>query len=202
MTMTGQGLSNQAARRIPAPLLSVARWLKLNLKGLMLYLVFLTGRVPSHLFRLFMYRHVFGVKIGRRSTVHWRARFYAPGGVSIGDHSIVGYDAFLDGRFGIAIGSNVNIAGEVAIFTAQHDPDAPDFAMVGAPVTVGDYAYIGTRVTLLPGVTVGEGAVVATGAVVTQDVAPYSMVGGVPARHIKDRRRDLHYTLDFRMPFQ
>lgn len=200
--MIEQGLSSQIARRIPASLVPFARWLKLNFKGFVLYLAFLTGRVPSHLFRLFMYRHVFGIKIGRYSTIHWRARFYAPRGVSIGNHTIIGYDAFLDGRFGIVIGDNVNIGGEIAIFTAQHDPDARDFAMIGAPVTIGDYAYIGTRATILPGVTIGEGAVVATGAVVTKDVAPYSMVGGVPARHIKDRRRDLSYKLDFRMPFQ
>jgi acetyltransferase-like isoleucine patch superfamily enzyme len=200
--MTEQGLSSRMARRIPTPLLPAARWLKLNLKGLGLYLAFLTGRVPSHLFRLFVYRCVFRVKIGKRSAVHWRARFYAPGGVSIGNNTIIGYDAFLDGRFGIVIGDNVNIGGEVAIFTAQHDPDARDFAMVGAPVRIGDYAYVGTRATILPGVTIGEGAVVATGAVVTKDVAPYSVVGGVPARYIKDRRRDLNYTLSFRMPFQ
>lgn len=201
MKMIEQG-SSWIARRIPAGLVPFARWLKLNCEGFVLYLAFLTGRVPSHLFRLFMYRHVFRIKIGKHSTIHWRARFYAPHGVSIGNNTIIGYDAFLDGRFGITVGDNVNIGGEVAIFTAQHDPDAQDFAMVGAPVTIGDYAYIGTRATILPGVRIGQGAVVATGAVVIKDVSPYSMVGGVPARYIKDRRRDLSYKLGFRMPFQ
>jgi acetyltransferase-like isoleucine patch superfamily enzyme len=180
----------------------LARWVNLNFKGLALYLAFLTGRVPWHAFRLFMYTRIFGVKIGRRSSIHWRARFFAPSGVCIGNYTIIGYDAFLDGRFGIHIGDNVNIGGEVAIFTAEHDPDTPDFAMVGAPVTIDDYAYIGTRATILPGVTIGKGAVVATGAVVVKDVPPYQIVGGVPARYIKDRRQDLDYKLDFRMPFQ
>jgi putative colanic acid biosynthesis acetyltransferase WcaF len=195
-------MPNSIAQHIPTSLMPLARWLNLNFKGMALYLAFLTGRVPSHAFRLFMYRRVFGMKIGKRSSVHWRARFYAPHGVCIGDHTIVGNDAFLDGRCGIRIGNNVNIGGEVAIFTAEHDPDAPDFAMVGAPVAIGDYAYVGTRVTILPGVTIGEGAVAATGAVVVKDVPPYQIVGGVPARYIKDRRRDLDYKLDFRMPFQ
>jgi maltose O-acetyltransferase len=142
------------------------------------------------------------MKIGEKSAVHWRARFYHPQGIFIGKHSIIGNDAFLDGRFGIKIGNNVNIGGEVAIFTAQHDPETQDFAMVGAPIAIDDYVYIGTRVTILPGVTIGEGAVVATGAVVVKDVPAYTLVGGVPAKYIKDRRRDLNYTLDFRMPFQ
>ena len=149
-----------------------------------------------------MYRHLFGIKIGKHSAIHWRARFYHPSGVSIGDHSIIGYDAFLDGRYGIVIGKNVNIGGEVAMFTAQHDPETIDFAMVGAPIIIGDLVYIGTRATILPGVTIGEGAVIATGAVVVKDVPAYTMVGGVPAKYIKDRRRDLNYNLNFRMPFQ
>jgi maltose O-acetyltransferase len=200
--MTEQNATSGLVRYLPGFMLPFARTVKRYLKGFRLYLAFLTGRVPSHRFRLFMYRHVFGMKIGKHSAFHWRARFYAPECITIGDHSIVGYDAFFDGRYRLTIGNNVNIAGEVAIFTAQHDPEAADFHMVGAPVVIGDHAYIGTRVTILPGVTIGEGAVVATGAVVAKDVAPYTMVGGIPAKYIKDRRRDLDYELDFRMPFQ
>ena len=171
-------------------------------KGAILYFIFLVGRVPSHVFRLLMYRHVFGVQIGRGSTVYWRCRFFQPKGVSIGDHSIIGNDAFLDGRYGLRIGSNVNIGGEVAIFTAEHDVDDPAFKMVGGAVAIDDYVYIGSRATILPGVTVGKGAVVAAGALVTRDVLPYAVVGGVPARKIKERSRDLEYTLSFRLPFQ
>jgi maltose O-acetyltransferase len=149
-----------------------------------------------------MYRHVFGVRIGPGSTIHWRCRFFRPRGVSIGQHSLIGNDAFLDGRYGLNIGSNVNVGGEVAVFTAEHDIDDPDFRMTGGSVTVDDYVYIGSRVTILPGVTIGKGAVVATGAVVTRDVPPYTVVGGVPARKIRERPRDLRYTLGFRLPFQ
>jgi len=187
---------------IPAFLFPVARWLSLNAKGFYLFLAFLVGRLPSHAVRLFLYRHIFGIKIGKHSAIHWRARFYGMKGISIGNHTIIGYDSFLDGRFGIKIGDNVNIGGEVAIFTAQHDPDSVDFAMVGGPVEIGDYVYVGSRVTILPGVKISEGAVVATGAVVVKDVPPYVVVGGVPAHYIKDRNRNLNYTLDFRMPFQ
>lgn len=188
-------------RRVPAWLLPAARWAALNTRGFLLYVAFLTGRVPWHAFRLFVYRRL-GVKIGPHTSLHWRMRFYAPHGVTIGSHSIIGNDVFLDGRFGLAIGDNVNIGGETAIFTAEHDPNAPDFGMLGAPVVIEDYVYIASRSTILPGVRVGRGAVVALGAVVTKDVPPYTIVGGVPARAIGERRRDLNYQLNFHLPFQ
>jgi acetyltransferase-like isoleucine patch superfamily enzyme len=190
------------AERYPVWIRPLLRWGNLMVKGASLYFLFLVGRVPSHVFRLLMYRHVFGVKIGQGSTVYWRCRFFRPDGVSIGNHSIIGNDAFLDGRYGLAIGDNVNIGGEVAIFTAEHDVDDPAFKMVGGAVAIDDYVYIGSRATILPGVTIGKGAVVATGAVVTKDVPPYTVVGGVPAGKLKERTRDLGYTLSFRLPFQ
>jgi maltose O-acetyltransferase len=96
----------------------------------------------------------------------------------------------------------VNVAAEVRIYTREHDIDDPWFAETGGPVTIEDYAYIGTRVTILPGVTVGRGAVVATGAVVTKDVAPYMLVGGVPAKPIRERSHDLRYRLGYAKRFQ
>lgn len=178
------------------------------------YLCTLTGFIPSHTIRLFLYRNLFRVRIGEHSSVHWRAEFNQPAGVSIGHNTIIGNDAFLDGRMKhfliwrkthgcpVTIGNNVSIAGEVRIYTMEHDVDSPDFAEVGAPVVIEDYAVIGTRVTILPGVTVGKGAVVASGAVVTKDVAPYTVVGGVPAIFIKNRNKDLRYTLRFARLFQ
>lgn len=200
-----QELPDFAARhkgKIPPFVRPFARRLALNYRGFVLYVAFLVGRVPWHAFRLFVYRRLLGIKIGRESVMHWRTRFYAPHGVRIGDHSIVGNDVFLDGRFGLTVGDNVNIGGETAIFTAEHDPNDPDFAMVGAPVVIEDYVYVGSRATILPGVRLGNGAVVAAGAVVTRDVPEYTIVGGVPAHEIGERRRDLRYQLGFHFPFQ
>lgn len=178
------------------------------------YLSTLAGYIPSHLIRRFLYRTVFGVRIGRDSSVHWRAQFNQPAGVSIGNNTIIGNDAFLDGRmphflawkrkngYPLSIGDNVSVAGEVRIYTMEHDIDSPDFREAGAPVVIEDYAVIGTRVTILPGVTVGRGAVVASGAVVAKDVAPFTVVGGVPAGYIKDRNKNLKYTLKYARLFQ
>jgi acetyltransferase-like isoleucine patch superfamily enzyme len=172
------------------------------LRGFRLYAAFAVGRVPNHALRLWFYRSVLGMTIGPRTSVHWRAAFYAPEGVRIGRNSIIGNDCFLDGRRGITIGDNVNVGGHVQVFTLEHDPQSATFGVQGGPVVVEDRVYLATRATVLPGVRIGEGAVVAAGAVVTKDVAPYTVVGGVPARLIGQRSRDLTYELDFHHPFQ
>ncbi len=188
------------------------------------YLATLTGYIPSHTIRLFLYRHLYRIKIGKDTSIHWRARFNQPSGISIGHNTVIGNDAFLDGRAAreagkksmgtyireffrpsvrpLTIGNNVSIAGEVRIFTMEHDIDSPDFAAIGAPVTIEDYVVIGTRVMILPGVKVGKGAVLASGAVVTKDVPPYAVVGGVPAAIIKFRNPNLRYTLKYARLFQ
>lgn len=190
------------------------------------YLATVTGYIPSHTIRLFLYRHLFRIKIGKDSSIHWLARFNLPSGIEIGDNTIIGNDAFLDGRSKriwdtkegkligylrdfihpkerpLRIGNNVSIAGEVRIYTMEHDIDDPYFAETAAPVVIEDYVVVGTRVTILPGVTIGKGAVIASGAVVTKDVAPYTVVGGVPAREIRKRSQDLRYTLKFFKMFQ
>lgn len=156
-----------------------------------------TGKIPLHTIRNFLYTYFFGLKIKSDSIIYRGCRFYMPGNVTMGHRSVIGYDAFLDARKPITIGQDVNIAGEVAIFTAEHDVNSPTFGPKSGPVVINDWAYIGTRVIILPGVTIGEGAVVASGAVVTKNVKPWTMVGGVPAAYIKDRPV-VKYSLDTR----
>ncbi|HKU25286.1 MAG TPA: acyltransferase [Candidatus Sulfotelmatobacter sp.] len=176
--------------------------MRLYLQGFKLWVGFVVGRVPWHSFRLFMYRNMFGMKIGIGSSVHWRLAFFAPQGISIGRNSIVGNDCFLDGRLGLNVENNVNIGGHVQIFTVGHDPQSPDFGTKGGEVRIGNRAYVASRATILPGVAIGEGAVVAAGAVVSKDVDPFTIVAGVPAKPIGNRNRDLEYDLNFHMPFQ
>ena len=187
---------------MPPPIQKQLKAAWLFLKGFRLLLATLTGFLPSHSLRNLLYRYFFRIQIGTGSTIHWQCRFFAPEGIHIGHNTLVGNNAFLDGRCGLTIGSRVVTASEVAIYTLQHDIDDPHFAHIGAPVVVEDYVYIGPRAIILPGVHIGEGAVVAAGSVVTKDVDAYTLVGGIPARFIRNRARNLEYIPSFRMPFQ
>ncbi len=158
------------------------------------------GKVPSHALRNYFYRRS-GVTLPHSSSLHGRATIYAPEGIVVGQNCTIGDNCILDGRAGITFGDNVNVGAHVAIYTREHDVDSPDFAEVGAPVRIGSYAWLASHSVILPGVTVGEGAVVAAGAVVSRNVAPYTLVGGNPAQVIRERSRDLHYQLGYARRF-
>src|SRR5512141_69574 len=149
------------------------------------------GGLPSHALRLWLYRHAMRVQIGAHTSVHRGCRFYRPSGVHIGDNSIINRDVLLDGRMGLTLGRNVSISEGVMIFSLEHDPNSATFENRGAPVVIHDRVFVGARAIILPGVTLGEGAIAAAGAVVTHDVPPYTIVGGVPARPIGTRQADL-----------
>lgn len=193
-------LWRRLAKRV-TPLQRTYRWGIEVWADLRLYVLTLVGYVPSHTVRNFFYRCA-GVQLASTSSIHWRARFFCPEGLRVGENCIIGNDGFFDARSGINIGECVNVAAEVRIYTREHDIDDPFFAETGAPVAIEDYAYIGTRVTILPGVRIGHGAVVASGAVVTKDVPPFMLVGGVPAKPIRERARDLRYRLRYAKRFQ
>lgn len=142
--------------------------------------------IPFHFIRSFIYR-LSGVKIGKYSTLHIGARFYEPKNITIGDGTIIGDHATLDGRDRLTIGNHVDMASEVMIYNSKHDINHPDFDPVSAPVNIGDYVFIGPRAIIMPGVTVGKGAIIAAAAVVTKDVPDFSIVAGVPAKIIGER---------------
>lgn len=101
----------------------------------------------------------------------------------------VGPGVLLDARRGLEIGENTVIAYEAIIWTLNHDYNDIHFGGKGGKVTIGAYVWICSRSIILPGITIGEGAVIASGAVVTKDVPPYSVVAGVPAKVIGHREK-------------
>lgn len=160
-----------------------------------IFILHLVGCVPLHFFRRLFYRMA-GIKIGKGSTIHTKARFYDPRNIVIGEDTIIGEGVVLDGRDMLTIGNHVDIATEVMIYNSQHDVNQENFAATNAPVKIEDYVFIGPRVIILAGITIGKGAVVGAGAVVTKDVPPFAIIGGVPAKIIGERRnKDLHYRL-------
>jgi len=166
------------------------------------YLLHLLGKIPCHSLRRFFYR-IAGVKIGKGSVIHMYARFYNPKNIQIGKDTIIGEFSVLDGRDKLKIGNHVDIASQVMIYNAEHDINDPHFLAHTAPVIIEDYVFIGPRAIILPGVKIGKGAVVAAGAVVTKDVPPFAIVGGVPAKIIGERRlKKLNYKLGRAMWFR
>lgn len=188
--------------KMPVNLQRLAKKMWITYQGFALFLIMLAGFIPSHHLRRFSYRRIFHVRLGRGSIIHWQTRFFSPAGVHIGEYCNIGNNAFLDGRRGLTIGDRVATGADVMIYTLQHDIDSPIFDVQGGPVVIEDYVYIGPRVIILPNIKIGRGAVVAAGAVVTQDIPPYAVVGGVPARFIRERSHELDYLPNFAMPFQ
>ncbi|MCG6205038.1 hypothetical protein LPW26_10350 [Rhodopseudomonas sp. HC1] len=173
--------------------MSIDNWLRRFWSALKFYL-------GNHLFMNWMpyrVRHAYlrrfcNLRIGADSSIAMGC-FITGTFITIGNNSVINRGAYLDGRVPLYIGNNVNVSHGALIQTLSHDPQNPDFVCIERPVAILDYVWIGTRAIVMPGVTVGEGAVVAAGAVVTKDVPPYTICGGNPARHIADRSRDLRY---------
>lgn len=133
-----------------------------------------------------------------QTTIMLGAEVWAPHSLSVGARSIIGRDCVVDARGGIAIGRDVNITSHAKLMTAKHVIDDPDFGGEYTPITIGDRVWIALGAIVIGGVTIGEGAVVAAGAVVTRDVAPFAIVAGLPARQVGERARTLRYELGYR----
>ena len=158
----------------------------------------LLSPIPSRTLRHAFLRIWLGA-MGQGVGVQSGCRFLNGRKVHLGSRNVVNFGCLFDGRlYPIITGDDVSIGPEAAILTLGHDPNTPDFADRGGPVTIGDRTWIGFRAIILPGVAIGEGAVVAAGAVVTRDVPPYTIVAGSPARAIGERSRDLSYRLAYR----
>ncbi len=147
-----------------------------------------------------IYFGLLGFQLGQRASIGMGFQFYKPGGVTLGEGSVVNRSCLFDNRGTIQVGRQVSIARNVAIFTAGHDPESPFFEMVIAPVRIDDHAVIFANANIMPGVRIGAGAVIYAGAVVTKDVDPMAIVGGVPARTIGRRHTIPEYALNYTYP--
>lgn len=153
----------------------------------------LIPNVPSQHFKNWCLRRL-GV------TMTSNVKFYSgftvrnPKGLTIEDGVSIGPKVLLDARCGLTIRKNAVIAYDAIIWSLNHDYNDEHFCGKGAPVEIGAYAWVCSRSIILPGIKIGEGAVVASGAIVTKDVEPWTIVGGIPAKIIGKRElKDYHY---------
>jgi acetyltransferase-like isoleucine patch superfamily enzyme len=138
-----------------------------------------------------LYKLMFA-KLGTDVHIDFKTYFRFPKQISIGSHISINrgcqfFAGFHAKNAKIILHDNVIIGPEVIFFAAGHDYASLKLPDNGAPITVHSHVWIGGRSTILQGVTIGEGAVVGAGSVVTKDVAPYTIVAGVPAKFIKKR---------------
>lgn len=154
-------------------------------RGINLWIFPLTLR--SHGLRRALLR-AFGAKVGRGVRISVKCRIEYPDNLQIGDNSSMGDGCYIQGLDRIVVGSNVCISDEVAILTGSHDLSSPSFALYTRKVELGDEVWLAYRATVLPGVTLGRGAVVGACAVVQKNFEEMAIVSGNPAMKIRDRQ--------------
>ncbi|MEM4724069.1 MAG: acyltransferase [Candidatus Hadarchaeum sp.] len=161
----------------------------------------IVARIPSHAVRLWFYRSVMEFSIGRHSYILMDVWFDQRGRFSMGEGSVINERCRIDNRGGVRIGNGVSVSADVIILTADHDLRDRQFSSREREVVIGDCVFVGTRALILPGVTIGHGAAIGAGAVVTRDVPERAVVAGVPARQIGERPEGLDYRLNYGRPF-
>lgn len=162
----------------------------------------LINKIPIYSVRHLYYKKIMKIKIGKGSSIHLNTtiRRLNMEVASIGENSVINRESYIDFAGGLEIGNNVSISSRAIIITADHIPDSHDFKFRKRKVIIEDWVWVGTGAILLPGIKVGEGAIIAAGSIVTKNVEPYSIVGGNPAKFIRNRGKQLDYNCKF-MPF-
>ena len=148
-------------------------------------------RRHGHRLRYVYWKNLLGY-IGEDVQFFEKVKILGPARIHVGDHARITSHVVLDGRGGLAIGQYTQVGFQSVVLTYTHryqDPDKPIIhqGMEGQPVAIGRDVWIGARVLVLPGVTIGDGAIVGAGSVVTRDVPAGAIVAGNPARFIRHR---------------
>lgn len=148
--------------------------------------------IPSHHLRI-LFLNCCGAKISISSRIDMGTNVMRSTRISIGAHTHINRSCILQAAAPIVIGNNVSISFRCNILAASHKVNSPTFEGNHRPICIEDHVWIGVGATILNGVVIGEGAVVCAGAVVTKDVPPFTIVGGIPAKKIGERNHDLRY---------
>lgn len=142
------------------------------------------------------YLRCLGMKIGKGVFIGRNCDIRIPWNINIGNHVVINKRCVLDGRGAkLTIKDNVDIAQETNIWTCEHNPNDINHSSKASDVIIEDHVWIASRVTILPGIIIGHGAVVACGAVVTKNVTSLTIVGGIPAKQLSIRSNPCTYIL-------
>jgi len=156
--------------------------------GFVYVILFRTSPRPFHSWRAFLLR-CFGAKLGPHVHICPRARIWAPWNLVCADRTAIADDAIVYNPEPIELGTHAIVSQQAYLCGATHDYQHPDFPLISFPISIGPYAWICARATVQPGVSVGEGAVLALGSVASRDLKAWMVYAGVPARPVKQRVR-------------
>lgn len=154
--------------------------------GVVYWTLFRFSPRPLYGWRRFLLR-CFGAKIAAKVVVHSSVSIWAPWNLEMAEYACLafGVDCYCVDH--VYIGKHVTVSQYAFLCTASHDLSDPNRALVTAPIRLEELSWVFARAFIAPGVTLGQGAVAAACAVVVKNVAPWTIVGGNPARVIKSR---------------
>lgn len=175
----------------------IYHWVNAYIYGWVRYNIILTGHVPSYRIRKLFYKCIYAMKLSKKTVIFGGCEFRSPWNITIGN-STIGANCILDGRGRIYIADDVVLGSGVHIWTEEHSINDPYFRVLKEnlqPVSIKRHSWVCSDTTILPGICIGEGAVLASRACATSDCLPYCVYGGIPARKISERNKDLKYEL-------
>lgn len=143
---------------------------------------------PLHAWRALVLR-AWGAKLGARVHVYPDAKIWAPWQLTMADDACLGDGAEAYNVASITLGERAIVSQGAFLCTASHDHRDPAFPLTHAPIRLDARAWVAARAIVLPGITIGEGAVVGAGSVVTRDVPAGCVVAGNPARVVREAAR-------------
>ncbi|MGC2400720.1 MAG: putative colanic acid biosynthesis acetyltransferase [Acidobacteriaceae bacterium] len=150
------------------------------------WLFFRLSPRPFHSWRAFLLR-CFGARLGPNCHIYPRARIWAPWNLLCADGVTLGDEAEIYNPSLVIMGSHAIVSQQAYICGATHDYNDPAFPLISFPMSLGAYCWVCARASLMPGVNVGEGAVLGLGSVAARDLEPWTVYAGVPARPVKQR---------------
>lgn len=153
---------------------------------------------PNYALRKFYLKNIMGIKVGQQTFIHMGCFFYPK--VQVGNNSVIGRQCHLLGD--ITIKDNVSITAQTYIFASSHYKDSSTFEAYVSPVVIEDYAWIGARAMILPGVKIGKGAILGAASTATKSIDDFAICVGTPAKQVGVRSEALDYNLVYFPYFQ
>lgn len=149
--------------------------------------VFVASQIPGSWHRRVLLR-IFGAQLGAGVVIKSGVRIKFPWRLRVGDHAWIGENVWIDNLAMVSLGSHACLSQGVYLCTGSHDWSSAHFDLVTRPITIADHAWVAAMAKISPGVTCGEGAVLALGSVAAQDLAPWTIYMGVPAQPVRSRQ--------------